>query len=381
MARTLDLAIELIQRPSVTPDDGGCIDYLADIFRRAGFTIEELDFEDVRNLLVTHGDDGRFVLFNGHCDVVPPGDLDQWTSPPFEPTKKGDMLFGRGSADMKGPLAALCHALLSFVEKNPTHSGKIGLLVTSDEEGLGVNGTRAALEEMLKRGDTPDYVLVGEPTSEQLCGDTIKVGRRGSVSGKMIVRGIQGHVAYPHLAENPIHRIAPFLNELVATVWDTGSEHFPPTTCQISNIHGGTGAVNVIPGAVEVHFNLRHGTDSPAQVLIRRIETMAANHKLDYEVSWNASASPFVTTTPALVSAVSAAVTKHTGVTPTPGTGGGTSDARFFAAAGLPVVEFGPLNKTIHSANECISVQDLDTCALVYLSVLEALTSGVSAAS
>lgn len=381
MGRTLDLAIELIRRPSVTPDDGGCLLFLREIFVGAGFRFEEYDFDDVKNMLVWHGHDGPFVLFNGHCDVVPPGNLELWTSPPFEPVKKGDLLYGRGSADMKGPLAAMCHALLSFVEKNPQHPGRVGLLVTSDEEGIGINGTRAALAQMLADGDKPDYVIVGEPTSEEVCGDTIKIGRRGSVSGKMTVHGVQGHVAYPHLADNPVHKLAPFLTELVATQWDQGDAHFPPTTCQISNIHAGTGAVNVIPGSVTVDFNLRHGTASPSAHLISLIEAMASKHGLQYEVTWNASALPFVTTNPELVLAMTEAVQEHTGQKPTAGTGGGTSDARFFAAAGLPVVEFGPLNKTIHTIDENVSVSDLDTCALVYRAMLEKLTSGVFAAS
>ena len=375
MSKVVDLACELIRRPSVTPDDGGILEYLASIFGDAGFVVEHLDFGEVKNLWVTHGVGAPLVVFDGHCDVVPPGPLEAWRSDPFEPTRVGGQIFGRGASDMKGPLAALCVALLEFVASSPDHIGTVALLVTSDEEGLGIDGTGRALKTLVDRGAKIDYALVGEPTSENAFGDMIKVGRRGSISAKMTVFGKQGHVAYPHLADNPVHRLSPFLTELLAIHWDAGDENFPPTTLQVSNIHAGTGAVNVVPGTVTVDFNLRFNILHKASDIQTRIEKMAEAFGLKCEFSWNASAQPFVTRNAELINAVAGAIVKETRKNPRQGTGGGTSDARFFAAHKIPVVEFGPSNATIHAANEMVDVEDLDRSVTIYKSVLQTLTT------
>jgi succinyl-diaminopimelate desuccinylase len=373
MISVVELACELIRRPSITPADGGIQQYLAELFASAGFAVEHLDFGDVRNLWVTHGSGAPLVVFDGHCDVVPPGALEAWNTQPFDPTIRDGMIFGRGSADMKGPLAALCIALLQFVRDNPNHPGTIGLLVTSDEEGMAVDGTGRALKTLVDRGVKIDYALVGEPTSDNRFGDMIKVGRRGSVSAKMTVLGKQGHVAYPHLADNPVHRLAPFLTELLAIRWDGGNDDFPPSTLQVSNIHAGTGAVNVVPGSLTLDFNLRYNTEITAELIEERITMMAHAYKLDCEFVWNASAQPFIIHNPKLLDAITGAVKAETKQAPNQGTGGGTSDARFFAAHKIPVVEFGPINATIHAANECVGVNELEGCARIYEQVLDSL--------
>ena len=373
MSRVVDLACELIRRPSVTPNDAGCLDYLAGIFAQAGFQTRFLNFGEVKNLWVWHGEGKPVVAFNGHCDVVPPGPLDAWNSDPFAPTIVGDVIYGRGASDMKGPLAALCLALLQFVESEPDHKGTVGILITSDEEGYAVDGTQCALQTLIEEGWQIDYALVGEPTSEEQFGDMIKVGRRGSVSAKMIVRGKQGHVAYPHLATNPIHVLSPFLAELLAFQWDLGSESFPATTLQVTNIHAGTGAVNVIPGSVELDFNLRYNVLQTASEIQSRIERMAEAYGLQCTFDWNASAMPFVTRDRALIGALTTSIIKHTKQAPREGTGGGTSDARFLAAAKIPVVEFGPSNATIHAANECVAIEDLESCVSIYQETLARL--------
>lgn len=373
MSKVVDLACELIRRPSVTPEDGGIQDYLADLFAENGFNVKHLDFGVVKNLWVTHGSEAPLVVFDGHCDVVPPGPIEAWNSDPFEPTVNGGNIVGRGSADMKGPLAALCTALLNFVKKNPNHPGTVGLLVTSDEEGSAIDGTKRALDALIDRGVKIDFVIVGEPTSDVRFGDMIKVGRRGSISARMTVFGKQGHVAYPHLADNPVHRLAPFLTELLAIRWDGGTESFPPTTLQISNIHAGTGAVNVVPGTLTLDFNLRYNILFTADAIQARITKMAEAYKLQCEFVWNASAQPFITRDRVLIEAISKAIVKETKRTPLEGTGGGTSDARFFAAHQIPVVEFGPLNATIHMANECVGIHELESCERIYQSTLEYL--------
>lgn len=373
MSKVVDLACELIRRPSVTPEDGGIQDYLADLFAENGFNVEHLDFGEVKNLWVTHGTEAPLVVFDGHCDVVPPGPIEAWNSDPFEPTVNGGNIVGRGSADMKGPLAALCTALLNFVKKNPNHPGTVGLLVTSDEEGSAIDGTKRALDALIDRGVKMDFAIVGEPTSDVRFGDMIKVGRRGSISARMTVFGKQGHVAYPHLADNPVHRLAPFLTELLAIRWDGGTESFPPTTLQISNIHAGTGAVNVVPGTLTLDFNLRYNILFTADAIQTRVTKMAEAYKLQCEFVWNASAQPFITRDRVLIEAISKAIVKETKRTPLEGTGGGTSDARFFAAHQIPVVEFGPLNATIHMANECVGVQELESCERIYHSTLDNL--------
>ncbi len=373
MSKVVDLARELIRRPSVTPIDAGILAYLADMFTANGFTIEYLNFGSVKNLWVTHGSGAPLIAFDGHCDVVPPGPLEAWNTDPFEPVIKDGNIYGRGTADMKGPLAALCVAILEFVAANPDHAGTVGLLITSDEEGYAIDGTGRALKTLVDRGTKIDFALVGEPTSELAFGDMIKVGRRGSISAKMTVMGKQGHVAYPHLADNPVHRLAPFLTELLAIRWDGGNSNFPPTSLQVSNIQAGTGATNVIPGSLTLDFNLRFNTELTSEFIQTRITKMAEAYKLNCEFVWNASAQPFVTRDRTLISAVSQAIAKETNTRPLEGTGGGTSDARFFAAHQIPVVEFGPLNTTIHAANECVGIDELEKCVRIYRSTLEKL--------
>lgn len=373
MVSVVDVACELIRRPSVSPNDGGCCEYLAGLFADAGFKIQHLNFNDTKNLWVTHGEGAPLVAFNGHCDVVPPGPVESWLSDPFTPTIEGDTLRGRGASDMKGPLAAIVVALLDFVYRNPNHAGTVGLLVTSDEEGMALDGTGRALQVLLDEGVKIDYCVVGEPTSEAEFGDMLKVGRRGSVSGKLTAFGKQGHVAYPHLADNPIHKAIPFLNELTSIVWDLGNENFPPTTLQISNIHGGSGAVNVIPGSVTVDFNLRYNTELTAEEIEQRITHMAEGFGLKCEIAWNASAKPFVTRDRKLIDAVVNSVEKNTGNRPIEGTGGGTSDARFLALHKIPVIEFGPSNATIHAVNECVSIRDLESCVDIYRDIVQHL--------
>jgi succinyl-diaminopimelate desuccinylase len=373
MSKVVDLACELIRRPSVTPDDAGIQEFLADLFTKEGFTVEHLDFADVKNLWVTHGEGAPLVVFDGHCDVVPPGPIDAWNTDPFEPTLKDGMIYGRGSSDMKGPLAALVVALIEFKNEHPAHKGTIGLLVTGDEEGMAINGTGKALQTLIDRGIKIDFALVGEPTSETNLGDMMKVGRRGSISAHMTVYGKQGHVAYPHLADNPVHRLAPFLAELLAIHWDTGDENFPPTTLQVSNIHAGTGAVNVVPGTVTVDFNLRYNILHTADKIQTRTEKMAEAFGLKCKIQWNASAQPFVTRSASLINAVAGSIGQELHVNPKQGTGGGTSDARFFALHKIPVIEFGPSNATIHAANECVNIGDLEQCVRIYRSTLETL--------
>lgn len=375
MSRVVDLACELIRRPSVTPNDAGCLDYLAELFVSAGFLTRFLNFGEVKNLWAWHGEGKPLVAFNGHCDVVPPGPREAWDTDPFEPTIKDGVLYGRGASDMKGPLAALCLALLQFVEANPDHKGTVGILITSDEEGYAVDGTQRALQSLIDDGVQIDYALVGEPTSENRFGDMIKVGRRGSIRAKMVVKGKQGHVAYPHLAKNPIHVLSPFLTELLAIQWDLGNDSFPPTTLQVTNIQAGTGAVNVIPGSVEIDFNLRYNVLQTASEIQTRIEKMAEAYGLECSFDWNPSAMPFVTRDRDLIGALTTSIIKHTKTTPNEGTGGGTSDARFLAAAKIPVVEFGPSNATIHAANECVAVDDLESCVAIYQDALNRLLS------
>lgn len=372
---TVDLAKKLIACPSVTPNESGCHGILSEILTGAGFAVEEISEGGVSNLWATHGSGGPLICFAGHIDVVPPGPIEAWQSDPFQPEIRNGMIYGRGAADMKGSMAAMVSALVSAVADDPDHAGTYALLSTSDEEGPAVFGTRLVLDTLASRGVKIDFAVVGEPTSDKQFGDTIKVGRRGSLSGKMVVRGIQGHVAYPHLARNPIHEIGPFLVELTSSRFDDGDEYFAPTSLQISNIHAGTGAGNVIPGSVTVNFNLRYAAVSSPENLIKRIEAIAERSGFEYEIAWDSSAKAFRTESPVLASALSSAVLTETGVQPELGTGGGTSDARFFAEHGIPVAEFGPLNATIHAANECISTADLEASARVFGSVLNQLAN------
>ncbi len=373
-ARTLDYAQELIRRASVTPDDAGCQDWMADKLRALGFACESLPFEEVDNLWARRGDAAPLLVFAGHTDVVPPGDETDWSQPPFEPRiHDNGMLLGRGAADMKGSLAAMLAAVEAFVEAHPEHAGSIGFLITSDEEGPSVNGTGKVVETLQARNETIDYCLVGEPSSTDAVGDVIKNGRRGSLGARLVVNGVQGHVAYPHKADNPVHRAAPALAELVATEWDRGNDFFPPTSFQISNIHAGDGTTNVIPGRCEVLFNFRFSTEVTEAELRERTEAILDRHGLDYSIEWKLSGQPFLTDRGQLVEATRAAVQSVTGRTPELLTTGGTSDGRFIAPTGAQVVELGPLNATIHKVNEQVAAADLETLAEIYYGVLERL--------
>jgi len=372
-AATLQLARELIARRSVTPEDGGCQQLLAERLARLGFAIEPVRRGEVTNLWARRGTTRPLLCFVGHTDVVPTGPLDKWTSDPFVPTERDGKLFGRGAADMKTSIAAFVVAVEHFVKKHPTHTGSIALLVTSDEEGPAVDGTARVVELLKGRGERIDYCLVGEPTCVAKLGDTIKNGRRGSLSGTLRVKGVQGHVAYPHLARNPVHLSAPALAELAATEWDRGNEHFPPTTWQISNIHGGTGASNVIPGEVEVMFNFRFSTASQPDDLKQRVESILERHGLDFEIEWSLSGVPYLTPRGKLVETLIAAIREVTGSAPEVSTTGGTSDGRFIADICPEVVEFGPLNATIHKLNEHIDIAAIEPLREIYSRLLSRL--------
>jgi succinyl-diaminopimelate desuccinylase len=361
---------DLVRRPSVTPDDAGCQDVLADRLRPLGFEIEHLDFDDTRNLWARRGTDGPLLCLLGHTDVVAPGPLEEWSSPPFEPSIRDGVMYGRGTADMKGSLAAMVVALERFLAPGATPRGSIALLITSDEEGRAVNGTERALKTLVERGEQIDWCLVGEPSSLESLGDVMKVGRRGSMRGELTVHGIQGHTAYPHLAENPVHRLAPVLVELCSTHWDDGNAHFPPTTFQVSNIQAGTGSTNVIPGALRMSFNFRFGTASPSAALRERVEAVLQSHDLRYTLEWKVAGEPFLTTGGSLIEAVTAAVEAETGRSPREDTGGGTSDGRFVAPLGAEVVELGPRNASIHKVDEHVRLADLDALARIYAGVL-----------
>jgi succinyl-diaminopimelate desuccinylase len=368
---TLELAMALIRRPSVTPQDAGCQTLVAARLERLGFTIHRLRFGEVDNLWATHGSGSPLLVFAGHTDVVPPGPRDDWASDPFEPVVRDGRLYGRGAADMKSSVAAFVTAAERYAAARPAHPGTLALLLTSDEEGPAVDGTVKVLEWLERQRVQIDYCVVGEPTSSERLGDTIKHGRRGSLSGRLVVRGIQGHVAYPQLARNPIHQLAPALAELAAAQWDHGDEDFPPTSFQVSNIHGGTGADNVTPGEVEVRFNFRFSPAVTEQALRSRVEAILARHGIDYRLEWTLSGRPYLTRGRRLVEALRAAIRAELGVEAALSTSGGTSDGRFIAATGAEVVEFGPLNTTIHKVNEHVSVEDPARLARVYLKVIE----------
>ena len=370
---TLALACELIARPSVTPEDAGCLELLAERLRAAGFECERIDTGGVSNLWARRGSQRPVLCFAGHTDVVPPGPADAWKTPPFEPTIIDGMLHGRGAADMKSSLAAFVTSIERFVAAHPDHDGSIALLLTSDEEGIATHGTVKVVEALEARGERLDYCIVGEPTSVRTLGDMIKNGRRGSLSGTLKVKGRQGHVAYPHLARNPIHAFAPALAELAAIEWDQGNEFFPPTTWQVSNIHAGTGANNVIPGTCEVMFNFRFGSVSSAEDLKARTHEVLDRHGLDYELDWHLSGKPFITGRGKLVAALSGAISDTLGVTTELSTTGGTSDGRFIADICAEVVEFGPVNATIHQVDERIEASAIEPLSQVYERTLRAL--------
>ncbi len=373
MSDTLDLAIDLISRPSVTPEDAGCQARIADRLAVLGFRNESLRFEDVDNLWARRGDSGPLFCFAGHTDVVPTGPREKWQSDPFRPEIRDGLLYGRGAADMKGSLAAMITATERFLARYPDHRGSIAFLITSDEEGPSVNGTVKVVEALEARNEKIDWCLVGEPSSTGQLGDVVKNGRRGSLGCVLRVKGTQGHVAYPHLASNPIHSAAPALAELTTTHWDNGNEFFPETTLQISNIHAGTGASNVIPGVCEVMFNLRYSTEQTQEALRERIQGIFDRHGLDYDIEWTLSGRPFLTPRGELIAAAQQAIAAVAGFETVLSTAGGTSDGRFIAPTGAQVLELGPLNATIHQVDECVAVADLDLLSAMYERILENL--------
>jgi succinyl-diaminopimelate desuccinylase len=367
---TLALARQLIERRSVTPADAGCLDLISARLAPLGFRCERSGANGVENLWARRGERGPLVCLAGHTDVVPTGPLDQWTSDPFAPTIRDGVLYGRGASDMKTSLAAFVTAIEAFVAAHPKHAGSIAVLFTSDEEGPAVDGTVKVVEALKARGEKPDYCVVGEPTCVSRLGDMIKNGRRGSLSGILVVKGVQGHVAYPHLAKNPVHEFGPALTELAATEWDRGNEFFPPTTWQISNLNAGTGANNVIPGELHVKFNFRFSTASTLESLQTRVVGILDKHGLEHDLEWRYDGRPFVTKPGDLVDAVGRAIKTVTGIETKLSTTGGTSDGRFLADICPQVIEFGPPNATIHKVNECIAVADIEPLSRIYEQIL-----------
>jgi succinyl-diaminopimelate desuccinylase len=374
MSETLELAQQLIQRPSVTPLDEGCQELIAKRLTAIGFNVETLQFEDVTNLWATLGSSGPLFVFAGHTDVVPTGPENNWLYPPFSATVADGFLHGRGAADMKGSIAAMVTAVERFLAVSELNA-RIGFLITSDEEGIAVNGTQKVIKELGDRNIKIDYCLVGEPSSSDQLGDTVKIGRRGSLGAKLVVTGTQGHVAYPQLAINPIHKILPVLRHLTDITWDEGNTSFPATSFQISNINAGTGATNVIPGRIEIVFNFRFSTELDAPTIKSRVTQLLDEAELDYQLSWSLSGNPFLTDTGKLVEAVSESIKKNCGYDTELSTAGGTSDGRFIAPTGAEVVELGPCNATIHQVDEKITVAELDKLSGVYQGVLQALVS------
>lgn len=371
MEKTLELTGELIRRRSITPEDAGCQALIGDRLGRLGCSVENLRYGPVDNLWLTHGEGTPLFVFLGHTDVVPPGPEDQWRYPPFEATVKDGMLYGRGAADMKGGVAAMVIAMERFLEAYPDHPGKVALLLTSDEEGVARDGVRRVVTDFLQpNGIRIDYCLVGEPSSNERAGDIIKNGRRGSLGGRLLVHGVQGHVAYPHLAENPFHKASQTLAALCETQWDRGNTDFPPTSFQISNIHAGTGADNVIPGTLEVLFNFRFSTEVSADELRQRVHSLLDSHGLNYEIEWRLSGEPYLTRGGGLLEAAQAALEAVTGNYAETSTAGGTSDGRFIAPLGAEVIELGPVNKTIHKIDECVAAEDLEALARIYEQLL-----------
>ena len=370
---TLALTRELIARPSITPDDAGCQQLIGERLEKSGFQVTHLPSADVANLWATHGEGAPVFTFLGHTDVVPPGPEADWETPPFEPRERNGYLYGRGAADMKGSVAAMVTALERFAETSRGHEGTVSLLLTSDEEGVAVNGTKKVVEYLEGRHIGIDWCLVGEPCSREKLGDVIKNGRRGSLSGVLTVSGIQGHTAYPALARNPVHLAAPALLELSRRVWDEGNDHYPPTSFQVSNIHAGTGAENVIPASMEVSFNLRFSTEWTEQRLKDSMTDLLDSHELDYDLLWRPGSRPFLSQPGELLGAVQGALAELCGVKPEISTDGGTSDGRFIAPTGAEVVELGPVNATIHKVNECVRSADLETLADLYEAILTGL--------
>lgn len=370
---TLALARELIARRSVTPDDAGCQDLIARHLERIGFRCERVAADGVTNLYARRGDAAPLVCFAGHTDVVPSGPLEQWSSDPFVPVERDGFLHGRGAADMKGSMAAFVTAIEAFVDTHPDHTGSIAVLLTSDEEGPAVEGTVRVVERLAARGERIDQCIVGEPSSVARLGDMVKNGRRGTLSGTLVVKGVQGHVAYPEHVRNPIHLVAPALAELAATRWDDGNAHFPPTTFQCSNVHAGTGATNVVPGRLELLFNFRYATASTRESLAERFEAILRRHGLDYTLTWTGHGKSFLTPTGRLVEVAIETIRDETGVTAKLSTTGGTSDGRFLADISDEVVELGPVNATIHKIDERVSIADLAALSRIYRRMLERL--------
>jgi succinyl-diaminopimelate desuccinylase len=370
---TLRLTEDLIARASVSPTDGGCQAVLAERLEAIGFTVENLRYGPVDNFWATRGHGGPVFCFAGHTDVVPSGPLDEWRSDPFLPVIEDGLLYGRGAADMKSGLAAMVTACEEFVRRHPAHRGSIAFLITSDEEGPSVDGTRRVVEALRERGQRIDWCLVGEPSSEKTLGDTIKIGRRGSLSGRLTVHGIQGHIAYPQFADNPVHALAPALAELAARTWDRGNEHFQPTTFQVSNISAGTGAPNVIPGELKTRFNLRFSTEQTVDGLKAVVAEILERHRVKHTLEWYISGYPFLTVPGELSEAAIRAVQEQLQVTPKLSTGGGTSDGRFIAPMGAQVIEIGVINESIHKVNECVRVADIDALKRIYVRTLELL--------
>ncbi len=368
----IELAQQLIRCPSVSPEDAGCQSLLTDRLKAIGFRIEPMNFGDTKNFWATRGE-GETLAFAGHTDVVPPGENRHWINPPFEPTIRDGMLFGRGAADMKGSLAAMVVAAERFVTMNPDHRGRLAFLITSDEEASGINGTVKVVDALMARRERMDYCLVGEPSSTEVVGDVVKNGRRGSITANLTVHGVQGHVAYPHLADNPVHRALPALNELAATRWDEGNEFFPPTSMQIANIQAGTGSNNVIPGDLFVQFNFRFSTELTDTMIREQVDALLTRHQLRYTLEWNLSGQPFLTPKGKLVDAVVNAVQHYNEIKPQLLTNGGTSDGRFIARMGTQVVELGPVNATIHKINECVKASDLQTLSRMYQRIMDQL--------
>lgn len=372
-SQTIALAQQLIERASVTPDDAGCQQLMIARLERLGFNTVSLPRNEVQNFWAVHGSEGPLLAFAGHTDVVPTGDAQQWQYPPFCANIIDGMLYGRGAADMKGSLAAMVTACEGYIGNYPDHPGRIAFLITSDEEGPAVDGTVRVLDHLRQQHENIDWCVVGEPSSSERLGDTIKNGRRGSLNAVLRVRGHQGHVAYPQLADNPIHRASPALAELAATEWDQGNDYFPATSFQISNINSGTGATNVIPGELTALFNFRFSTELTAEAIKQRVTAILHAHQLDYEIDWNLSGEPFLTANGDLVDATVAAVEAVTGYKPQLSTSGGTSDGRFIAPTGAQVVELGPCNATIHKVDECVSVDDIDNLSVIYQKLIENL--------
>ena len=367
----IDLLCDLIKRRSVTPDDAGCQDLMRARLEALGFTCETMQFNDVTNLWARRGSASPVLCFAGHTDVVPPGDEDEWNSDPFEPTFKDGDIYARGSADMKSGLAAMIVALEEFLQAHPDHDGSIALLITSDEEGRARDGTLRVIDALNEREEHIDWCVLGEPSSQTQLGDIVRIGRRGSLSGILSVRGVQGHVAYPHLADNPIRRFAPVLAELHEITWDEGNEYFPPTSFQVVDVRAGIGAPNVTPGELTARFNFRYSTEWTHESLQEKVHSVFDHHDIDYELKWHLSGKPFLTEPGKLINAVHQAVTEHTGTAPELSTGGGTSDGRFISPAGVDVVELGPVNASIHKIDEHVKADDVVTLTRMYRRVME----------